>query len=203
MSSSHKASQGAHDLRGRAREWTGRSRALFWWSLPNSYLGTSSKKVATTQKIVLKLGIQNVIFFVHSRIEWDRSKIYKIYKVYIQSTRYYFGVLASWQKNSSYIDGTGSCLHPLWGLAEEAWVAEFEGIDDHWNSEGEFSDEGESEEDEGFDFFVRTRMGFGWNWHMVHWQRSSREQTDQQWRSRKVLFLLKKFVYLILLRIEK
>jgi hypothetical protein len=57
----------------------------------------SVKKVATTQKKVLKLGIQIVIFFVH-RIEWDRSKIYKIYKVLIQLTWYYFGVLASWEK---------------------------------------------------------------------------------------------------------
>jgi len=90
-----------------------------------SYLATSSKKVATTQKKVLKVNIQYVIFFVH-RIEWDRLKIYKNFEVPLQLTWYYFGVLASWEKKPSYNDGgnangAASCLRPLRGLADEVW----------------------------------------------------------------------------------
>ena len=84
------------------------------------------EKSGHNSKKVLILSIHKLIFFIH-RIEWDRSNFFKNYKVIIQWTLYYFGVLASWEKKPSYNDGrntngAGSCLRPFRGLADEVWV---------------------------------------------------------------------------------
>ena len=72
----------AHDQKGWACEQTGLSQLSgpFWRSLPKSYLPLCQKKWPQLKK-VLKLGIQKIIFFMHSRIEWERSKFYKNFKV--------------------------------------------------------------------------------------------------------------------------
>ena len=48
----------------------------------------------------------------------------KNFKGLLQLTWHYFSVLAKLRKKTSYNDGgnangAGSCLHPLWGLADE------------------------------------------------------------------------------------
>ena len=71
QSSSHKASQGAHDLTGASLrvDWAVSGPFLVIVDFPAiSYFATSSKKVATTPKKGPKLNMQNVIFFIH-RIE--------------------------------------------------------------------------------------------------------------------------------------
>ena len=60
-SSSHKVSQRAHDLKRRACERTGPSRDHFGGAC-QIHTSPLHQKVATTQKKVLKLGIQKVIF---------------------------------------------------------------------------------------------------------------------------------------------
>ena len=91
--SSHKASQEHMIKRGKLASGLGCLRTILAEPakfIPRHFIRKSGHNL----KKVHKLGIQKVIFFVH-RIEWDRSKIYKIYK---SST-----TLVCWQEMSVHV----------------------------------------------------------------------------------------------------
>ena len=66
MSSSHKVSQRAHDLKRQAHEQTGLSQDHFGRACQIHTLPLRQKKWPQLKKKVLKLGILKVIFFVHT-----------------------------------------------------------------------------------------------------------------------------------------